>query len=367
MGTNYVAFASPFFFVLIGLELLIARRRGLAIYRTADALTNVACGMMQQLVLVFCKAALLGGYVYVHDHFALLHLPSTPAVWVVAFLALDFLYYAWHWLSHRVNWLWAAHVVHHSSEDFNLSVALRQSVLTPFTIWPFYLLLALAGVPPVVYASLYAFNLLYQFWIHSPLIGRLGWFELVFNTPSQHRVHHAIDARYLDKNYGGTLAVWDRLFGTFEPEGAPPVYGLVHPLRSFHPVWAEVHYVFELGRRCLRTAALRDAMRLIWRSPNAEGTSPPTADTRAKYEPVAPLVRYATIAFLLALAGTMLAMFMSKRLPIAALSGVALFALVAIVSMGFLLEVPGDAEMSPRLRSAVSTSRRTASGKQLER
>jgi sterol desaturase/sphingolipid hydroxylase (fatty acid hydroxylase superfamily) len=339
MGTHYVAFASPLFFVFIGLELVIAGRRGLAIYRTADALTNVACGMMQQLMLVFCKAALLGGYVYVYDHYASFHLRASPAVWVLAFFALDFLYYWWHRLSHRVNWLWAAHVVHHSSEDFNLSVALRQSVLTPFTIWPFFLLLALAGVPPVVYASLYAFNLLYQFWIHSPLVGRLGWFELVFNTPSQHRVHHAVNARYLDKNYGGTLAVWDRLFGTFEVEIDPPLYGLVKPLRSFQPVWAEVHYVIELARRCLRMTSLGDMLRLAWRSPNADTASPPfVPTTRAKREPFPPRVRYAILPFLLALAGTMLAMFAGPRLPFAALCGLAVFVLSALVSMGFLLE-----------------------------
>src|SRR4051812_7775689 len=160
--------------------------------------------------------------------------------WLVAIAGVDFLYYWWHRLSHRVNLLWAAHVVHHQSEDYNLAVALRQSVTTSATLFPFYALLAFAGVPPLQLAVSTSLSTLYQFWIHTELVPRVPWLERLLNSPSAHRVHHAINVRYLDKNHAATLMVWDRLFGTFEPETEAPVYGLTRPLASFNPVWSQL-------------------------------------------------------------------------------------------------------------------------------
>src|SRR5437660_3553961 len=228
---NPIALAIPFFFLLMGVELWVARRRGVKLYRFADAVVDLSCGMTQQILLVFQVALLVAGYAWLYQH-RLWTLPTWAAV-VVAFFTVDFTYYFWHRLSHEVNALWAVHIVHHQSEDYNLAVALRQAVLSVWTIWPLHLPLALIGVPPATFLIIESASTLYQFWIHTELVGKLGIFEKLFNTPSQHRVHHGINPRYLDKNYAATLCIWDRLFGTFEEEKEEAVYGLVKPLKSF--------------------------------------------------------------------------------------------------------------------------------------
>src|SRR5262249_1026220 len=158
-------------------------------------------------------------------------------------------------------------VVHHQSEDYNFAVALRQSSLTSFTAVPFYLPLAFLGVPPLVFSSAYAIIMLYQFWIHTELVGKLGWLEAWLNTPSHHRVHHASNAQYMDRNYGAILIVWDRLFGTFAPEVEAPVYGTAKPLRSYNPIWAPIEPLISLAASSARALRLRDKLRVFLASP----------------------------------------------------------------------------------------------------
>ena len=169
----------------------------------------------------------VGIYVLVYNHFALFALPADDwRVWVGALIAYDFFYYWNHRIDHEVGLFWAAHVVHHQSDAFNLSTALRQPSSGVLLGWIFYLPMAIAGVPPVVFVAVGLIDLLYQFWIHTELIGKLGWFDRVFASPSNHRVHHGVNDQYLDKNYGGILILWDRLFGTFEEEVEKPVFGV---------------------------------------------------------------------------------------------------------------------------------------------
>jgi hypothetical protein len=151
--------------------------------------------------------------------------------------------------------------VHHQSEEYNFSVALRQSWFGQLTSWLFYVPLAIAGFPPAMFLVMTTLNTLYQFFIHTRLVGRLGPLEYVLNTPSHHRVHHGVNPRYVDRNYAGILIIWDRLFGTFEPEGDEPVYGLVKPLGSFNPLWANLHYWAQMADVARRTRRLRDKLR----------------------------------------------------------------------------------------------------------
>ena len=239
MGPNLIALAIPAFFFFIGLELLLARRRGARVYRLADALADLGCGIGQRAVLVLGAAAVLGVYGLVYQHARVVTFPAGSLwPWALAVVGVELGYYWWHRLSHEVNFLWAVHVVHHQSEDYNLAVALRQAILSPVTVLPFYLPLAVLGVPVVPFAVVDALVTLYQFWIHTELVRSCGVLETVFNTPSHHRVHHAVNPQYLDKNYGGTFIVWDRLFGSFAPEVEACIYGVSHPLRSFNPLWA---------------------------------------------------------------------------------------------------------------------------------
>jgi len=270
---NLIALAIPAFLVLIAVEALVARARRKQVYRFNDAVADLGCGLSSQVI----SSVLLGAmrtvaYIWVFTECRLWDLDAQGIgvawQWVFGIVGVDLLYYWWHRASHEVNLLWAAHIVHHHSEDYNLAVALRQAWFTGMTALPLFLTLGLLGLPPHIYLISKAISSLYQFWIHTELIDRVGPLEWVLNTPSHHRVHHAINDEYRDRNYGGILILWDRLFGTFEPERAAPVYGTTTPLRSFSPLWANVHYVVELAGRCRHLPRWRDRVRLWFAHPS---------------------------------------------------------------------------------------------------
>jgi alkylglycerol monooxygenase len=309
VGPNLIAIAIPVFFLLIGVEKLVGWTRGKQVFRTPDALADLGCGISQQVVTFFNTGVLFSAYVWLYDHVRLFDLPGKVLPWVVAIVGYDFVYYWWHRLSHRVNFFWAAHVVHHQSEDYNLAVALRQSVTTQLTGFPLYATLSLVGVPPLHFAAAAGLSLLYQFWIHTELVPKLGWYEAVFNTPSLHRVHHAINPQYLDKNHAGTFIVWDRLFRTWEPEADPCVYGTTRPLKSFNSIWAQLDGWVELVKLSRKAPSVSEAVKLWFKGPDwwpewmGEKAPPPPYDPKAfvKYE--VPLTRalraYVLVQFLI--------------------------------------------------------------------
>jgi sterol desaturase/sphingolipid hydroxylase (fatty acid hydroxylase superfamily) len=189
------------------------------------------------------------------------------ASWALLFLLVDFCYYWFHRLHHEVRFFWAAHVTHHSSQYYNLSTAVRQS-WTPVTATVFYLPIFLLGFQPWQFAFAYGWNLIYQFWIHTERIGKMPrWFEFVFNTPSHHRVHHGSDNVYLDKNYGGILILFDRLFGSFQAEAARPVYGLTKNINSYNPVYVAWHEFAAIGRDLRRASGWRERWVLTFGRP----------------------------------------------------------------------------------------------------
>jgi sterol desaturase/sphingolipid hydroxylase (fatty acid hydroxylase superfamily) len=262
MEAILIVVAIPVFFAFIGLELALALRRGRHVYRFADSIANLGNGIGEQVIAAFAVPLTVGVYAWVFAHARLTTLPrDSVAVWVALFFGVDLCYYVFHRSAHRINFLWAGHVVHHQSEEYNYSVALRQSWFGQLFQWVFYLPLAVAGFPPAAFLVMTTLNTLYQFFIHTRLVGRLGPLEWVLNTPSHHRVHHGVNPRYVDRNYGGILIIWDRLFGTFEPEGAEPVYGLVKPLASFNPLWANVQYWVQMASMARRTGRLGDKLR----------------------------------------------------------------------------------------------------------
>jgi len=187
--------------------------------------------------------------------------------WAAAILGWDFVYYWNHRLSHESRWLWAVHVAHHSSERYNLSTALRQPVAESITIAVPYSLLGLIGVRPPMIEQARALNLIYQFWIHTEAIRSIGWLERVLNTPSHHRVHHGSNRRYLDRNHGSILIIWDRLFGTFEPETEPVVYGLTTNIDSYNPVRIATHELVDIGRDVAAAETWRDRVSFLLRGP----------------------------------------------------------------------------------------------------
>jgi alkylglycerol monooxygenase len=266
MYERVILWATPAFFVLIALESLVAWRRRRSEYRLADAINSIGLGQLSTYVGVFTRLTTLGIYVLTFRHARLVTLDAgSPWVWVAGLVLYDFLYYWNHRLGHEVNVLWAAHVVHHQSEEFNLSTALRQTGSGFLLSWIFYLPLALLGFPPELFLGVGLIDLLYQFWIHTEQVGSLGVFDRLFASPSNHRVHHAVNDIYLDRNYGGILMLWDHLFGTFQPElpAVPVVYGTRDPLRSWDPVWANLHTYAGLVRDSWYAHSWADKLR-VW-------------------------------------------------------------------------------------------------------
>ncbi len=256
---NYAAFAMPIFAVAIAVELWVARRRGRVreLYALGTAVSDIGCGAVFQALEVVLTLVTLAGYAWLHEHASVVEWASdSPWPWVVGMVGVDFLYYWWHRISHVSNVMWAVHGVHHQSEDYNLAVALRQPIAEPITLMLFFWVLAIAGVPPLVFVISFGANLFYQFWIHTELITTLPRpVEWVLNTPSHHRVHHGVDANYLDRNYGGVLVIWDRLFGSFQAEQQRPTYGTTVPLRSYDPLWGNaqhLHRTWQLSRAASR-------------------------------------------------------------------------------------------------------------------
>lgn len=346
-----ITWATPVFFALIALELLIARWQGKKVYHSSDAINSLSLGVISQIAAVFTKLLTLGIYAWCAQHLAWWHLPADSLwVWLSGLLLYDFCYYWLHRFGHEVNILWAAHVVHHQSEDYNLSTALRQTGSGNLLGWLFYLPMAIIGYPLEVFVVVALIDLLYQFWVHTEVVGRLGWFDRVFCSPSNHRAHHAVNDKYLDRNYGGVLIIWDRLFGTFieEDDKDPPIYGTRSPLRSWNPLWANVEVYWATLKDAWHARRWRDKL-LVWIKPPgwrpvdvAERFPKNQFDiARERFAPPlpTPLVLYSLIQFALLLAMGVHFLDLAKRLPATDLLGYAAFLLLSLYALGAMTEV----------------------------
>ncbi|MFC5623720.1 sterol desaturase family protein [Algoriphagus winogradskyi] len=243
MNLSPVVIAIPMYFILMAIEMIALRFQKHPGYRLNDAVTNINCGVISQVTGVFIKILSIGIYTLIYQHLAFFQIPNNIWTFLLLFFLYDFCYYWAHRMSHEINLFWGGHVVHHSSEEYNLSVALRQS--STQTIWTFffYFPLALLGFDPVMLVLASGINLLYQFWIHTEAIDRMGFLEKFMNTPSHHRVHHGRNPKYIDKNHAGTFIIFDKWFGTFQEEEEKPTYGITTPVKSWNPVWVNVaHY-----------------------------------------------------------------------------------------------------------------------------
>ncbi|MFT4240827.1 MAG: lysoplasmalogenase family protein [Acidovorax sp.] len=273
--SQIIVLATPVFFALIAIEFAVAWRRRRSPYRLADAVSSISVGALSQTSAVFTRLLRVGIYTALFEHAALWRndafWTSLPG-WLLALLFYDLCYYWLHRMGHEVAVLWAAHAVHHQSQDYNLSTALRQTSSGALLGWVFYVPMALAGVPPLVFGIVALIDLLYQFWVHTEHIpkfqGRLAWFDRWFCSPSNHRVHHAVNDAYLDKNYGGILIVWDRIFGTFkdEDEREKCVYGTRGLLNSWDPLWANAQVYAGLARDSWHARNWVDKLR-VWVKP----------------------------------------------------------------------------------------------------
>lgn len=268
---DLLAYAVPFFLLLLLIELAVDLLMKAGRYRLNDAVNSLSAGMLNSTTGYFTKFLPLLFWGFVLENFAILDLPLSAfdlsltgiALWITALLAWDFCYYWFHRYSHEISVLWAAHAVHHQSEEYNLSTALRQTSTGFLLGWVFYLPLFLIGFPLEVLLLVNAINLIYQFWVHTQFVGRLGVLDYILVTPSNHRVHHAQNEVYIDRNYGGMLILWDRMFGTFQDElvDEPVVYGVRKALHSWNPFYANLQVYGLLWKDAWHTRRWADKLR----------------------------------------------------------------------------------------------------------
>lgn len=288
MDLSPVVLSIPIYILLIGFELIYTLLKKPDYYRLSDSVTNISCGIGDQIIGVFAKVITLGFYQYLFENYSLISFEPSILSFIILFVAVDFIYYWVHRWSHEINFLWAGHVVHHQSEEYNLSVALRQSWFHKFFTFIFYLPLAFFGFDTLSFVWANGLNLLYQFWIHTEVVKKLGPLEFILNTPSHHRVHHGRNPEYIDKNHGGVFIIWDRLFGTFAEEKKAPVYGITTPLNSWNPVWANVSHWYIMYQEGKHFEKWIDKIKLFikppgWRPQYAGGIIQVPCVERSKY------------------------------------------------------------------------------------
>jgi len=265
---NYTAFAIPAFFIFFFMEYLVAiRKKKPELFKYESTIANLSVGIAERLLTLFITASCYGLFTYIYTHYALFKIPNVWWVWILLILFTDLVWYWYHRLGHEVNVLWAAHIVHHQSEEFNFSVAARITVFQALTRNAFWCIIPLIGFHPNMVITILIVHGAYSFFTHTQLIGKLGWLEHILITPSLHGIHHASDEKYLDKNYGDVFTFWDKLFGTFQKEEEAPKYGLTHPVKSYSFLWQHFHYYLELIEACRRTDSLKNKLKILFGSP----------------------------------------------------------------------------------------------------
>lgn len=286
---NLIHYAIPGFVILIIVEILLTIRMQKDSYEVKDSVASITMGLGNVATGLLSKVLILGAFTLAYQ-FRILELGTSIGVWVLLFFLEDLSYYWMHRCSHRSRFLWASHVVHHSSQHYNLSTALRQTWTGSFFTFIFWLWLPLIGFHPLIVMTQMSISLLYQFWIHTETVDRMpSWFEAIFNTPSHHRVHHAVNPKYLDRNHAGILIIWDRIFGTYEreDEAESPIYGLTQNIDTFNPI----RIAFEEWSELLKTFVspglkLRDRVAYLFRPPGwkHDGTGQLSEDIRRQWE-----------------------------------------------------------------------------------
>ena len=259
--------AIPVFLLLILIEYFSTRKAHPEYYRLNDALTNLNVGVSHLLFKLLTTGLMFGAYVWVKDHFALVHLTGFWA-YAIVFVLFDCCLYLAHGYGHEFNLFWGAHIVHHQSEEYNLTVALRQSWIHSLLAFIFFLPIAFLGVDILTLGIVASLNSFYQFWIHTKAVQRMPkWFEAIFNSPAHHRVHHGVNPKYIDKNHAGMFIIWDKMFGTFQEEEEEPTYGITKPMNSWNPAWSNVHYYVEMYQSGKKMKNIKDKLKLVFARP----------------------------------------------------------------------------------------------------
>jgi sterol desaturase/sphingolipid hydroxylase (fatty acid hydroxylase superfamily) len=285
---NLIHYAIPFFVLSLVIEIILTSKRHMDTYELKDASSSIAMGLGNVFIGLLSKFIVVGALMFVYYNYRIFTIPFSWWAWILVFFADDFSYYWMHRMSHECRFFWASHIVHHSSQKYNLATALRQTWTGSFFSFVFWLWMALIGFHPLMILTQMSVSLLYQFWIHTETIDKMPkWFESVFNSPSHHRVHHATNPQYLDRNHAGILIIWDKLFGTFEPEVEKPAYGLTKNIESYNPVKIAFHEWIALIHDAILTKAnMSNRLKFLYMPPGwkPDGKGVLSSDLRKQWE-----------------------------------------------------------------------------------
>lgn len=273
MNPNFILWALPFFLISIIAELIHNYiKKGGEDFNFEDSITNLNLGVGSQAIGALSKSVLVMLFMWVWENFRITTIAPTWYSTVICIILFDYIYYWAHRWGHELNIFWGAHIVHHQSEEYNLTVALRQSWFHNFLAFPLFLPMPLLGFDPISIAAAAGIVTLYQYWIHTKAIDRMPkWFEAIFNSPTHHRVHHAINKQYLDHNYAAMFILWDKFHGTFIEEKEEPIYGITTPLSSWNSVWANFHFYVEMWQGSKQLKTVKEKLALIFRGPEYLG------------------------------------------------------------------------------------------------
>lgn len=285
---NLIYYAIPFFIITLLIEIIVDVREKAQAYETKDAITSITMGLGNVFLGIFSKVFVFAVFIYLYTNFRFFTIPFIWWAWILILFAEDFAYYWFHRISHESRFFWASHVVHHSSKKYNLSTALRQTWTGGFLSFVFWLPLPLLGFHPVMILAQMSISLIYQYWIHTELIKKMpNWFEAILNTPSHHRVHHATNPQYLDRNHAGIFIFWDKWFGSYEPEQEKPIYGLVKNISSFNPLYVAFHEFIALFKDIFTSkTSLLNRFKYIYKPPGwtHDGTGKISSDLREEWK-----------------------------------------------------------------------------------
>jgi len=265
---SFLAFAMPAFFIFVWLEYKIAQKKKRPeIFNYESSVSNISIGLAERLINLFIAGSFYQAFYFIYDNYRYLEIPNNFFIWIGLLLATDFVWYWYHRMGHEINFFWAAHIVHHHSEEFNFTAAARITTFQAIIRTGFWCILPFIGFHPKMVITMLIVHGAYSFFTHTQIIGKIKWLEYIFVTPSIHGVHHASDEKYLDKNYGDMFTFWDRIFGTFQEEEEKPKYGLTHPLKSYSFLWQHFHYYFEIFELWKRSKGFNAKWNAVFGSP----------------------------------------------------------------------------------------------------
>jgi len=344
MKLNILAFAVPLFISLMLLEYFVAKKRKLDYFNLHNSIANISIGIAERM----CDVLIAGTFYFVYDFiqrkYGVFNIKPGVLLWIFLLLSTDFLWYWYHRLAHEINLLWAVHVVHHQSEDFNYTVSARITLMQAFVRTCFWAVLPLLGFPASMITTMLLIHGIYPFFIHTRLIGKLGILEYILVTPSHHRVHHASNEKYLDKNYGDVFIIWDKLFGTFQKEEEEPVYGLTKPLNTYSFLWQHFHFYIELWISFCSKKTIKEKLSVLFGRPDKIDPL-----VRARAEKIfrlekgsnaitAPLNRYVIWQIILLLVSLFVFILFEKYCGAAFKAIIALVVLLTLINCGAIME-----------------------------